>query len=238
VPEAPTRRLRVFKAPTRIAAVKLRIALLAGAFVLVVLVIAQLVLPGIAAQRLRDHLGASGKVLSVEVDAFPAIELLWHHADRVVVRMAQYRSRPGPLGNTLVGAADVGSIDASATELDAGLLTLRNATLRKRGNELTGSALITEADLRAAVPFLDGVQPVASGNGQLTLRGTATLLGLTASVDATVAAQGGRVIVQPDVPFGGLATITVFANPHLNVQDVAASAAPDGFSMLARGQLQ
>ena len=65
-------------------------------------------------------------------------------------------------------------------------MTLRNATLSKRGHQLTGGALVTEADLRAAVPFLDGVQPVASGNGNLTLRGTATVFGVTASVDATV----------------------------------------------------
>jgi hypothetical protein len=46
------------------------------------------------------------------------------------------------------------------------------------------------------------------------------------------------VIVQPDVPFGGLATVTVFSNPHVDVQGLAASTAPDGFSLLARGALQ
>jgi hypothetical protein len=205
---------------------------------LVVLGVAQLVLPGIAAQRLRDRLSGSGTVISVKVSAFPAIELLWHHADHVVVRMADYRSAVGPLGSTLAGAADAGSIDASAQQLQAGLLTLRDATLTKRGNQLTGTARVSEADLRAAVPFLDNVQPVASGGGQLTLRGTATLFGVTASVDATVAAQGGHVIVQPDVPFGGLATVTVFSNPHVAVQGLAASTAPDGFSLLAKGALQ
>jgi hypothetical protein len=206
--------------------------------VLVVLGVAQLVLPGIAAQRLRDRLSGSGTVLSVKVSAFPAIELLWHHADRVVVRMADYRSAVGTLGSTLAGAADAGTIDASAQQLQAGLLTLRDATLTKRGDQLTGTARVSEADLRAAVPFLDDVQPVASGGGQLTLRGTATLFGVTASVDATVAAEGGHVIVQPDVPFGGLATLTVFSNPHVDVQGVAASTAADGFSLLARGALQ
>ena len=123
-----------------------RLAVLVTAgVVLALLVIAQLVLPGIAAQRLRDRLSRSGKVLQVEVDAFPAIELLWHQADRVVVRVAQYRSTPGHLGSLLDQAADVGSLDASATEFDTGLLTLRDATLRKRGNELTGSARVTRA---------------------------------------------------------------------------------------------
>lgn len=200
--------------------------------------VAQLVLPGIAADRLRDRLSASGTVLSVKVSAFPAIELLWHRADRVVVRMGQYHSGSSDLGSSLAQTADVGSFDASVDVLQSGLLTLRDATLTKRGNELTGTALVTESDLRSAVPFLDNVEPVASGNGKLTLRGTATLLGFTASVDATVAAQGGQLVVAPDVPLGGLATVTVFSNPHVDVQDVGASAAQGGFSVLAHGQLQ
>jgi hypothetical protein len=216
-----------------------RLGLIAAAVgVLVVLGVGQLVLPGIAARLLRDRLAKSGTVISVKVSAFPAIELLWHHADHVVVRMADYRAPVGPLGNTLAGTADAGSIDASADQLQTGLLTLRDATMTKRGNQLTGSARVTEADLRGAVPFLDNVQPVASGGGQLTLQGTATLFGVTVSVDATVAAQNGHVIVQPDIPLGGLATLTVFSNPHLYVQGVAASAARDGFSLLAHAQLQ
>jgi hypothetical protein len=216
-----------------------RLAAIAAALTaLVLLGVAQLVLPGIAAQRLRDRLSSSGKVISVSVSAFPAIELLWHHADRVVVRMADYRSAVESLGSNLASAGDARTLDASVGLLQTGLLTLRDATLTKRGNQLTGTARVSEADLRAAVPFLDDVQPVASGGGQLTLRGTATLFGVTASVDATVAAAGGHLIVQPDVPFGGLATVTVFSNPHVSVQGVGASPAPDGFSLLARGALQ
>jgi hypothetical protein len=205
---------------------------------IVVLGLAQLLLPGIAAQRLRDRLQRSGQVLQVQVSAFPAIELLWHQADRVVVRMGRYRSSPGHIGGLLDQASSVGSLDASAREVDTGLLTLRDATLRKRGDQLTGSALITEADLRSALPILQSVVPVASGDGELILRGTATLLGVSATVDATVRAQNGQLVVQPDVPFGGLATVTVFADPHLDVESVGASAAPNGFSVFALGQLR
>lgn len=217
-----------------------RIAAAATAAIVVVLLLAlaQLVLPGIAAQRLRDRLSKSGKVLEVEVSAFPAIELLWHQADRVVIRMQSYRSSPGHLGSTLAEAGDVGSLDASAGEVDSGLLTVRDASLQKRGNELTGTATVNEADLRAALPILDSVQPVASSGGALTLQGTATVLGVTASVNATVTARGGQLVVQPDVPFGGLATVTVFSNPHVAVQAVAASPTADGFSVSAQGQLR
>ncbi len=216
-----------------------RIALLAGAaIVLALLVIAQLVLPGIAEQRLRDRLARSGEVLSVRVKAFPAIELLWHHADTVEVRMASFRSDAGHLSGLLSDAGNVGSLDASASEVDAGLLRLREATLRKRGDRLTGTALVTESDLRAAVPFLDAVQPVASSGGRLVLRGTATVLGLTASVDATVSAREGRLLVEPDVPLGGLASLTIFDNRHVQVQSVSATPSADGFVAVAQATVQ
>jgi hypothetical protein len=214
------------------------IALGAAGVVLLVLVVAQLVLPGIATDRLRDQLARSGTVLSVKVSAFPAIELLWGHADSVVIRMARYQAGASQIGGKLGGAANVGTLDASVGELDSGLLTLRDARLRKRGSELVGTAKVMEADLRAAVPFLDNVQPVASSEGHLILRGTASLLGFRATVDAVVAAQGGALVVAPNVPFGGLATITLFNNPQVRVQSVAASAVPGGFSIEAQARVQ
>ena len=214
------------------------IALALAGLVLAVLIVAQLVLPGIAASRLRGQLGRSGTVLSVKVSAFPAIELLWGHADKVVIRMGNYHSAARDVGNRLESAAGVGTIDASAQEFATGALTLRNATLSKRGSELVGAATVMQSDLRAAVPFLQGVQPIASSDGQLILRGTASLLGLTASVDAVVAASNGALVVAPDVPFGGIATITLFDNPHVHVQSVSAVGVPGGFRLNAQAKLQ
>ncbi len=206
--------------------------------VLLVLVVGQLVLPGIAEQRLRDRLSHNGTVLSVKVSAFPAITLLWHHADKVVIRMASYQSGSGSLGGQLDEASDVGTLEASTQVFRSGLLTLRNASLHKRGDQLTGSATVTEQDLRTAVPFIDNVQPVASsGDGTLTLRGSATLLGVTATVDATVAAQNGKLVVAPNIPFGGLATLTLFDDPHLAIENVSASPAASGFTVSATGRL-
>jgi hypothetical protein len=211
-----------------------RIAVLTAAgIVLLVLVVAQLFLPGIAAQELRNDLEQSGNVLEVKVSSFPAIKLLWHKADSVVVRMGHYRSGSSHLGDTLGRAADAGSLDASAQELFVGPLTLRNATLRKRGTELTGSATVTEANLRSAVFFLDNVEPIASRNGQLTLRGTASFLGLHATVDATVSAREGALVVAPNVPLGGVAAITLFDNPQVQVTSVTATDVPGGFRVSA-----
>ena len=201
------------------------------ALVVVLLGVAQLVLPGIAAQRLRDRLSRSGRVLEVQVHAFPAIELLWHRADSVVVRMANYRAAPSSLPRTLAQAGDVDTLHASAQVFQDGLLTLHDASLVKQGSGLTGSATVTQADLRAALPVLTSVTPVASGDGRLVVRGTATLFGLTATVDATVSATNGKLVVTPDVPFGGLATITVFSDSRIRVTGVSATPAPGGFTV-------
>jgi hypothetical protein len=211
------------------------IALAVAGVVLFVLIVAQLVLPTVAEQELRDTLSQSGTVLDVKVSAFPAIQLLWHHADKVVVRMGRYRSGAGSLGDRLGQTAGVSTLDASVQEFDSGALTLRNATLHKSGDALVGSATINQADLRSAVPFLDNVEPVASQDGLLTLRGTASLLGLTTSIDVRVATQDGKLVVAPNVPFGGLATITLFSDPHVKVQSVSAVAVPGGFRVSARG---
>ena len=206
---------------------------------IVVLGLAQLLLPGIAAQRIRDRLRPYGSVRSVSVDAFPAIELLWHHADSVHIELASYRSGTGQAGSLLGALGGVGSLDVIADQLDIGLLRLRDATLRKRGGTLSASAAINESDLRAAVPFLDGVAPVASADGTLTLQGQATVLGLTARATATVTATAaGAIIVTPDVPFGGLATVTVFDDPHVAVRSVAGAPTAGGFRVSAQGVLR
>ena len=79
---------------------------------------------------------------------------------------------------------------------------------------------------------------MASGGGQLILRGTASLFGVTAAVDATVKAQDGGVVVAPEVPLGGLATVRIFSNPHVAVQSLAAARTRGGFSITATGRLQ
>jgi hypothetical protein len=201
--------------------------------VLLILVVAQLVLPGVAAQELRNNLEQSGTVLEVKVSSFPAVKLLWHRADSVVVRMGRYRAPVSRLGQTLGGAGDAASLDASVQQLDLGPITLRDATLRKRGSDLVGSATVAEADLRSAVSFLQNVEPIASGNGSLTLRGKASILGLTATVDATVTAQDGALVVAPNVPFGGIATLTLFNDPHIRVQSVSATNVTGGFRVTA-----
>jgi hypothetical protein len=215
-----------------------RLSLGAAVFVVALLALAQVLLPRIATSDLRDRLSRSGEVEHVEVHAFPALELVWNHADRVVVRMRSYRSSSGGLARLLGQSAGVGQLDATAARFSTGLLALRDARLRKRGPLLTGEARVSEADVRAALPGVD-LRPVASGGGQLVLEGSADVLGARVSLRARAKAQGGRLVVEPEgLPLGGLATITVFDDPRLAIESVGAEPGAGGFRVNARGRLR
>ncbi|HEX5193542.1 MAG TPA: hypothetical protein VFW09_12120 [Solirubrobacteraceae bacterium] len=206
--------------------------------VVVVLGVGQLVLPGIAAQRIRSQLDRYGHVGSVSVSAFPAIELLWHHADSVTVKLVSFRAGSGSLTDRLRQLNDVGTVHASATRATVGLLTVRDARLVKHGSSLVASAHVTDADLRRSLPVVRSVTPVASSRGALTLRGTADVFGQPVSVDFTARAVHGALVVSPDVPFGSVAAVTVFSDPDVQVTGVRASPAPGGFVVRATATLR
>src|ERR1700727_2448384 len=81
-----------------------RIALGAVGGVVVALGLAQLLLPKLAAQRVRSELAHYGVVRSISVSAFPAIELLWGHAQSATVSAGALDMSPAE-ANRLMGRA-------------------------------------------------------------------------------------------------------------------------------------
>jgi hypothetical protein len=197
----------------------------------------QLVLPPLAEQRLRHRLERIGSVERVDIAAVPALKLAFGHADQVTVRMRGATTGPARLADLLASTRATAGLDASAATVRVGPLTFRDASLRKRGGELEGQASVRAQDLGAALPPGLAVAPVASGGGELVFAGTATFLGRTVSARAVAVARGGRLMVMPDVPFGELLTLTVFSDPRVYVQDIAARSEPDGFGLSARARL-
>ena len=200
--------------------------------------IAQLVFPSIAERRLRHRLERSGSVQRVEVQSFPAIKLLWDDADRVEVRMGSARPGPGRLADLLAQTGDTERLDARVASLRVLTLVLHDVRLTKRGEDLSGAATVTPAALVAALPPGFDVRPVASGGGALVFQGTADLLGTRFSGRAVVLARDGRLLLVPDVPFGGLFTLTLFADRRVDVTGVGARPTPGGgFTLTARGRV-
>jgi hypothetical protein len=201
----------------------------AGAIALV-LVLAQLLLPRIAASRISSRVGRYGSVESVHVTAWPALKLLWGDADSVTVRAGRLSLSPAQTAKLLWEAHGVNELDLTASSAREGPLRVSDVSLRKRGRALSAQALASTADVRAALPQGFEVQLLGSERGQVEVRASGGLFGIDASVDAVATASGGRLIVHPrGLLLEGL-QLTLFADPHVYVEGVGASAsgAPGG----------
>lgn len=215
-----------------------RVGLAAIAGLVTLLVLSQLVLPRLAARSLRHRLERNGAVEEVKVSAFPAVKLLWGQADRISLRVGDGRAGPGRFAELVLEMADAERVDARVTTLRILALRFRDVTLRKRGRNLSASADVTNADLRAALPPGFEVRPVASRNGVLVFEGRAKLLGRELRAQATVSVREGGIVLAPELPLGGLLTLTIFQEPRIEVSSVSTRPRPDGFSITARARLR
>jgi hypothetical protein len=217
------------------------VALGIAAVVLVVLGIGQLVLPGVAEQRLRSQLARYGAVRQVHIEAVPAVKLLWHRADSVTAAMDTYRSQPsghGSLADFLSRTRATGKLDVSVATLQSKLVTLHNVRLRKEGDLLLGQAELTQQELSAALPSYLGVRPVSAAPNGIVVQASASVLGHRITLHLGVLADRGRVIVRPEgLLFGSLATITVFSDPRIYVESVGAELRGERYLLTARARL-
>jgi hypothetical protein len=196
---------------------------LAGAIALA-LVLAQLLLPGIAADRVRARVGKYGTVESVSVSAWPAVELLWGTVGSVKVRARSLQISPAQTAKLLWEARGVQTMSLTALSVKEGPLQLRDASFQKHGDALQGQAWTSQADVKAALGEAFEVQLQSSGGGQVEVRVGGGLFGVKASVEAVARAQEGKLVVHPlGFLLEGL-RLTLFANPHVRVEGVGASA--------------
>jgi hypothetical protein len=203
-----------------------------------VLVGGQLVVPPIATSVVRHRLGQHGKVISAHLSAFPWLKLILQHANKVSATMVDYDVKPNQLQTMLHQAEGIGTLDIAIGVVHTGLLTLHDVSFVKHGGEMVGRASLDLADLRDAFPIIKSLTPVQSSDGQLTLRGTASVLGVNASVDAVVAARDGKLVVAPSGLFGAFATVTLYDDPEIYVQSVTADRIPGGLRVVARGTVK
>jgi hypothetical protein len=224
----------------RLRAVRWRRAAIVAALVLVALVvIGQFVLPVVAEQRIRARLDDRGNVLSAEVHAFPAVQLLWGHADRVEVRMGAFRGKGGTVADLLDDVGGVTHVDARAQLVRSGLTTLRDARLIKDGDRIRAQGRMTPTDVATAFPLSFKVAPVGVVGGTLVVRGGVGVAGQVVGVQARIIASDGEIVVQPiGIPLlGGLVQLTVFGDPRVSVDTLTARQVPAGYELTAIGHL-
>jgi hypothetical protein len=195
---------------------------LVGALV-VLLVLAQVVLPRIAASRIRSRVGRYGDVESASVSAWPALELLWGHAGSVHVRAKDLSLSPTQVAALLWEAQGAASMHVSAESVRLGTLRLSDASLQKHGSALTGQALTSEADVKAALPAGFEVQLLRSEDGEVEVQATGGLFGVDASVKAVAGASEGKLVAHPLGLLLERLQLTLFSSPHVYVEGVGAS---------------
>jgi hypothetical protein len=191
------------------------------------LLLAQAILPSIAARVVRDRIKPYGDLESVHLSAWPAVELLWGKADSASARSRSLRITLAQLTKLELEARGVHDLDLTVARLELKVPTvpngivLRDVTTRKHGASVYTQATLTQADLTAALPSGFTVQPVASGGGQVEVHASGGLFGMQASIGALVKPLEGRLVAEPQgFPLAGLATVTLFSDPHLKVESV------------------
>jgi hypothetical protein len=225
----------------------MRRAVLAAGVLVAFLVVAQLLLPGIAARKLTSDLERHGANVHVEVAAFPAIELLWHKADRVTVTVGDYR--PGPprsgssLADDLAGTKDTAKLDVRVGVLNDRLLRMRDISLRKDGDVLVGTVRLRRADVDAALPpqlHVTAQQPRAAAFDGIAVAGVTSVFGRRLAATARVLVDSrGRIVLKPQgFPLASLVTVPLFADDRVAVDAIDARPAAGGFMVTARGHLR
>lgn len=187
------------------------------------LVLAQIFLPRLAASRVSSRVGRYGTVESVSVSAWPAVKLLWGSVDSVRVRARSLALSPAQAAKLLWEARGTSSMDVSAERVQVGSLRVTDATLRKRGSALSAQAMTSEADVKAALPAGLGVRLLRSEGGEVEVQATGGLFGVNATVNAVAGASDGKLVAHPlGLLVEGL-QLTLFSDPRVYVEGVGAS---------------
>jgi hypothetical protein len=200
-----------------------RYLLIAGAVVVLVLVVTQLVLPPLLAGKVEDRLTARGGTANVDLEALPALRLLAHEGDRF--KLAGHGLRfPLDQKQAVFDKLDgFDSIQVRLTDVKAGPFTVSRFELSRRDGEqdysLSSSGQSTVAQISSYLT--SGLPPLLSSFLNGTARGVtgpAANRPIPFSVVAELASDGGeprlvsgsgRVAGIPAGPFAALLAQTV-----------------------------
>ncbi len=222
----------------------MRRALVVAGALAALLIIAQLVLPGLAARRLAGDLRRDGTAVHVDVAAFPAIELLWHRADRVTVTIDDYR--PGPprsgasLADKLAGTKATARLDVRVRVLRDRLLRMFDVRAHKRDAALVGQVRVQRSDLNAALPPQLHLTGRAVGPNAIAVAGVTSVFGRRLNARARILVDGrGRIVLKPEgFPLASLVTVPLFADDRVAVDAITARPVPGGFAVTAHAHLR
>ncbi len=226
----------------------MRRALLAIVGILVVvLILAQVFLPGIAAKRLRSDLSKQGSEVQVKISAFPAIKLLFNRADKVTISVAglhtdddtSQQAGGDDLPDLLAQTKAATKLDVQVRVLNDRLLRVQDVRLRKDGDALTANVTLLKSDIDQALPAK--LRLTGSDAHGLTVSGSTDAFGENVDADARVEADGdGALVLSPDgdLGIGDLVSVPVFEDDRVAVDAISARSVSAGYLLTLRGHLR
>jgi hypothetical protein len=211
------------------------------AAVVLALVLAQILIPKIAASSIGSKFGHYGRVQSVSVSAWPAVKLLWGSADSVKVRMHTFDASAHQAASLVWEGRDANELQFAATSAKVGPLGLEQLRLSKDGGKLTAQAVASAAAVGAALPRGMSVTLLRSEGGNVEVKASGGLFGVSASIDALAGPLQGRLVARPTALLLSGFQLTLFADAHVYVEGVAASplaAEAGGYSLRMTARLR
>jgi len=188
------------------------------------LLAAQLLLPRLAAHRISSRLARYGRVESVQVSAWPAVKLLWAGADSVAIRAGDLSLSASEAADLLSESGGAERVRASARTVELGSLRLTDVRVAGDPGELSATASVSAADVRAALPPGVQVELLDSERGSVRVRVSGGLFGLSAAIDAVAEPSDGGLLVKPEGFLMQAFTLRLFSDPRVRLQAVGASA--------------
>jgi hypothetical protein len=199
-----------------------RIVAVVVAAIVVLGVLAQLLLPRIAASTVRSKLEKYGTVKSVTVTAWPAMKLMFKHADEVTASTGWLKLDPEQAVSLFEEAKGTQTVKASSEGIEMGGLRLSDTRMQKHGSALRIEGTIDAQEINRALPGGLNVTLMGSEAGKVTVRASGGALGVSASVEAVAEAEDGKLVVHPTAPFLTGLKLTVFEAPGLFIEGVEA----------------
>lgn len=214
-----------------------RIAIGVGVAIVALVVFAQLLAPVIAARVVRGKVEQYGTVKSVRVKAWPAVKLAWKQADEVRVSAGRLKLEPEQAVALLREAKGTDRVEASVESVEVDGLRLTDAKLEKRGKELRAQGVVSEEDIKRALPPGVEVALVKSEGGTVEVRASGGLFGVGASVEAVARAEDGKLVARPTGLLLSALKLTLFESASVYVEGVQARALASGPGGEARYEL-
>jgi hypothetical protein len=159
-------------------------------------------------------------VRSATVSAFPAIELLWGHAQSAKVTAGDLSMGTSEANDMLSKSRGVERLDMDAEGLRVGSITMHGVRMQKRGSALFIEGSAGSPDFQGILPAGVEVQPLGSVPGGVEVRVSGNLFGVEGSADALLSVQEGKLVAQPQgVPFAGFVKLTLFSDSALTLSN-------------------